>query len=299
MLWKQRSQQRAVLGERAASYLGRALRIWFPHPGSLVVTGTPVCFPDVVVTAAHVYLNIGDGTAKPLGLRVSIPDLERPGEFRDTTFVTDYTLSDLGRRYDPNQPPEVRNDFLVLQLKQALPPDLIPLSLMPYDQLANSPPPRCDRATINAAYHSDLGLLNGRVVSASSVSGAGRVSARGAVPLLTLSSRLTPKSTDGARFGRWYADPYVVFPEHDTHESASGSALVCPSSNAAGQPRDYLHGLMVGQLFLSSDANADSAYRPAINVATVNLPGIYRAIAALKKLPVETLHRQCEPFLQR
>lgn len=277
-------RQRQLRGERARTYLGRALRVSFPHPGSLVVTGTPVCFADVVLTAAHVYVNVGDGTARPKGLLASVPDLDRPGRFRTTLAVKDYRLSTLGRRYDPRKVPEVRDDFLVLQTTRPVPPDLTPLSLLPFQAL--DPPPTCPLPTLNAAYHADLGLADDLaedeiVVPVDRIVAGLRVRGAGAVPLLTESSGFSPKQADGARFGRWYDDPFVVFPQHDTHELASGSALVCPE-------RDYLLGVMVGQLFMSADR------RSAINVATVNLQGIYRAIAALKGVQVESLHEHCE-----
>lgn len=285
--------------DRASLYLARAMRIWFPHPGSVVVTGTPVCFPDVVLTAAHVYANVGDGTAKPKGLRVSIPDLERPGDFLGTLTVKDYMLSSLGRRYNPNEIPDVRNDFLVLLLNKSLPDHIVPVSLRPFDDVAGRKTPiACDSPTINAAYHADLGVSRDRVVSTHRSSGQHDIIAVGKVPLLTASTGYSAKTEEGQQFGKWYSDPFVVFPEHDTHESASGSAMVCPAKTARGTQRDYLQGVMVGQVYLDDGNQNENGYRTAINVATVNLENIHRAIAKLKGVPVETLHRACEPFVR-
>jgi len=301
---------RRQLGKLADIYLGRALRVSFPHPGSLVTTATPVCFPDVVITVAHIYANIGDGNALPLGLRISVPDLERPGEFRDTLRVKDFRASTTGRNFDPDNVPEVRNDFMVLGLNQPLPEDIVPLGLAPFDSIsALREPLACERATVNAAYHADLGLLGNVVVSTDADPGSGRITAPGKTPLLTIASKMTPKIPEGERFGDWYLDPLVAFPQHDTHESASGSAVVCPIvSDTTAQPRDYLLGLMVGQMFFeefpadgteSSKLSPErrSRHRPAINVASFNLSDMYRSIADLKGIPAESLHRHCSPFI--
>jgi len=301
---------RRQLGKLADIYLGRALRVSFPHPGSLVTTATPVCFPDVVITVAHIYANIGDGNALPLGLRISVPDLDRPGEFRDTLRVKDFRASTTGRHFDPNNVPEVRNDFMVLGLNQPLPEDVVPLGLVPFDSIrVLRAPLACERATINAAYHADLALLGNVVVSTDTDPGSGRITAPGKTPLLTITSKMTPKIAEGKRFGDWYLDPLVAFPEHDTHDSASGSAVVCPQvSDARARPRDYLLGLMVGQMFFEtvpagetasskSSPERRSTYRPAINVASFNLADMYRSIADLKGVPVESLHQHCSLFV--
>lgn len=298
---------RRQLGELADVYLGRALRVSFPQPGSLVSTATPVCFADIVVTVAHIYANVGDNTAQPLGLRISVPDIEVPGKFRSKRTVADFHASTTGRQYDPNDLPFVRDDFLVLSLTQPLPADVVPIGLLPYSEIKDlAAPAQCLKATVNAAYHADLGLLGNVVVNTSIDPGAGRITAAGQTPLVTVSTGMSEKVANGDQYGDWYTDPLVGFPQHDTHQSASGSAVVCPQAVADGRhPRDYLLGIMVGQMFLEtlpvseSAANAtpdpanQDGYRPAINVATFNLAAIYQAIAALKGLPVDTLHEQC------
>lgn len=294
------------LGALAEIYLGRALRVSFPHPGSLVATATPVCFPDVVLTVAHIYANIGDGNALPMGLRISVPDLGNPGEFRETLTVKDFRASTTGRNYDPDNLPEVRDDFLLLRLNQSLPQGIVPVGLLPFNDIEKiKAPVECGRGTVNAAYHADLGLLGNVVVSTDTDPGVSRIRAPGKTPLLTVASAMTPKSPNGERYGSWYLDPLVAFPQHDTHDSASGSAVICPDVDAPdGPPRDHLLGLMVGQMFLERSTRPTASRqpivgrRPAINVATFNLSDIYRAIADLKDVPVELLHAQCTPFIE-
>lgn len=304
---------RRQLGEIADVYLGRALRVWFPTPGSLKATATPVCFPDVVVTVAHIYANIGDNSALPKGLRISVPDLDQPGEFRETLSVRDFQASTTGHNFNPDSLPVVRNDFLVLALNKRLPADVVPLGLLPFDQIRSlDAPVQCERATVNAAYHADLGLLGNAVVSVNVDPGAGRITAPGKTPLVTVSAQMSEKVADGERYGDWYNDPLVAFPQHDTHDSASGSAVVCPArENAMSSitdhsvdhfPVDHLMGLMVGQMFLDdvpANGTRRAVHRPAINVATFNLASIYRAIAALKELDVESLHEQCDVHINQ
>lgn len=315
---------RQQLGDIADIYLGRALRVWFPTPGSLEATATPVCFPDVVVTVAHIYANIGDNSAEPLGLRISVPDLDRPGKFRETLSVRDFQASTKGRNYDPNSLPVVRDDFLVLSLNKDLPADVVPLGLLPYEDIRSlTAPVQCERATVNAAYHADLGLLGNAVVSIDVDPGAGRITAPGQTPLVTVSAQMSDKVVGGERYGDWYNDPLVAFPQHDTHDSASGSAVVCPvagsdnnsARNLDNNPDrnpdnkdrgtlngDHLVGLMVGQMFLESvpaSGTAQPVHRPAINVATFNLASIYQAIAALKDISVESLHENCSAHIDQ
>lgn len=311
-LFGSRPFARQQLGDIADIYLGRALRVWFPTPGSLKATATPVCFPDVVITVAHIYANIGDNSAEPLGLRISVPDLDRPGKFRETLSVRDFQASTNGHNYNPNSLPVVRDDFLVLSLSKKLPDDVVPLGLLPYEDIRSlAAPVQCERATINAAYHADLGLLGNAVVNINVDPGAGRITAPGQTPLITVSEQMSEKVADGKRYGDWYNDPLVAFPQHDTHDSASGSAVVCPGSSPINEPvnknhaaltEDHLVGLMVGQMFLDSVPDSGTtrpAHRPAINVATFNLASIYRAIATLKNLPVESLHERCTTHIDK
>lgn len=272
-------------------HLARALRVSFPLRGSLAATGTPLCFRDTVLTVAHLNNLHGDATASPRGLRVSIPNLQRPGKFSSARTVSDYMLAD-GRGYNPAAPPPVANDFMLLQLASSLPQHLQPLLMPPLAQLRNAEPPTCDQPTANAAYHDDLGFALDQVRSSPKQSGPIQIKNAGFVPLVTFSSSVVKKNEDPALFGAWYRDPLVALTTHDTQTSASGSAIVCPAEQSAephnSRSADLLHGIIVGHTVV--DKSGVNGMR---NVTTINLLGIYRALARLKGIAIGDIELAC------
>lgn len=267
-------------------HLQRALRISFPLRGALATSGLPLCYPDVVLTVAHVLQLHGDATASARGLRVSVPDLHNPGSFSTVRTVADFSHADRKRRFDPGRPILPRDDFLLLQLSKPLPGDLEPVALPPLQSVAGAQRPHCDRATVNAAYHATLGFAAGRVRSAT---GPIRVGNAGRVPLVTSATSQPAKNEDPARFGEWYRDPLVQLTSHDIESSASGSGIICPTPTVLGRrARDELHGLVIGET-VARVAGIDQSR----NVIGVNLIGVYRSLAALRNTTVERIEAEC------
>lgn len=281
---------RASLGQAAHSHFSRSLRVSFPHPSSLVVTATPLCFRDVIVTVAHVAMNVGQGTAHPRGLLVEVPDVEHGGRFRMRARVRDFLYHDFSRRLANDKAPDPWEDLLLLRLQEPLPDDIEPLWLEPRhgSSPSRATPPTCQTDTVNVAYHRDLGLRAGRVTSITHSTPGARVTHFGKVPLATFSGTYHPKPESGET-AAWWLDPRIAFPDHQTFEFASGSAVVC-----RGDGRHRLHGIMVGRVALPSADPARSISTPEqVAVANINLAPLLVGLARLKGLTTEAIAARC------
>lgn len=288
------------LGDTATHHMSRALRITFPVRGALAVTGTPLCFGDIVLTVAHVNNLNGAETASPRGLRVSLPDLTSPGYFSAVYAVSDYMLANSTRRYKAAVSPRPSDDFMLLKLSRSLPSTVTPLLLPALTDSGRSISAQsCDWPTVNVAYHYDLGYSDGSVRRSSIQPGSTRFKNAGRVPLMTVTSEVANKDDDSSLFGDWYLDPKIAFTAHDTQATASGSAIVCPILNPLAKPAgefihkghrsgDKLQGIVVGQTRVVKPG--DDSMR---NVITNNIGGIYESLAKLKGLSIEQVESLC------
>ncbi len=288
-----------AVGTSNARHLARALRVSFPLRGSLAVTATPVCFADTILTVAHVIKPNGDATADPRGLQVALPRLDHPGRFSDAIAVRDYRLAHGSRRLPDNGAATVSEDFMLLQLTHDLPESIEPLTLsIPPADADSQDIPHCDRPSVNAAYHDDLGWRDGSVARVQP--GPLRVQDPGRVPLLTFADGIRPRTDDPEAFGDWYRGPFIGLTHHDTASSASGSAIVCPDDDTSARNGDRLLGIVVGEargrpmLAAGPDSQTGPSSRDLMrNIVNINLQGMLQALAALKAMPVEAAARAC------
>jgi hypothetical protein len=267
----------------ARRHLARALHVTFPLPGSQVGTGTPICYRDTVLTAAHLTLaRGGDVPASPLGMRISLPSLDAPGRFDDVRTVSDFRSADGGRTVHIIRPIPVGEDFILLRLNEPLPDSIEPLGL----PASLDTPPVCSRPTVNAAYHGDIGLRGGRPFRMASLPGMNVRGTVGRVPLLTEAVPRTVLPRQVASLGAWADDEFFVAIDHDTAHSASGSAVVCPGGGP--RARDTLMAVVVGETRLPGRGDGG-----VLNVAGANLRGIAGSLARLRGVSLERLLADC------